>query len=120
MIVGDKNMKTIYIDEEFQCHISPADGMFAIETDFFDGRCDTFIEGYRYIPAGKTWMREDGTTFDGEMIAPFKNWKELDDAQREYEWEQLEALKAENEALVSDMAQMVEDIYQADIEILGI
>lgn len=83
-------MRTIYIDSNFKCHISSDGTMIAVETDVFDGKCDTFIEGYRYIPAGETWIREDGAVFHGEMIAPWKPYAELDKAQREYEKRLLE------------------------------
>jgi hypothetical protein len=78
-------MKTIYIDSEFKCHISNDGTMKSVETSYFDGKCDTFIEGYRFIPDGETWTRSDGTVFQGEMISPWKNYDELDTAQREYE-----------------------------------
>lgn len=54
-----------------------------------------YIEGYRFVPSGYTWIRDDGTVFTGEMIAPLKDWKELDDAQREYERKQLADMAAE-------------------------
>ena len=111
---------TIYIDADFKCHVSDDGTMTAVQTDFFGGKCDTYIEGYRFIPAGKTWTRPDGVVFHGEMVAPWKDWRELDDIQREYEREQLEALAAENETLISDMAQMVDEVCQSDIETLGI
>ena len=83
---------TIYIDNDYRCHVSDPDGtMTAVETDFFSGKCDIFIEGYRYIPDGETWTRPDGVVFQGEMIAPWKDWRELDAAQRDYEREQLAA-----------------------------
>lgn len=78
-------MRTIYIDSDFKCHVTNDGTMTAVETDFFDGKCDTFIEGYRFIPDGKSWTREDGTVFHGEMISPWKPYSELDNAQREYE-----------------------------------
>ena len=111
---------TIYIDADFKCHVSDDGTMTAVQTDFCGGKCDTYIEGYRFIPAGKTWTRPDGVVFHGEMVAPWKDWRTLDAAQREYEREQLAALAAENETLISDMAQMVDEVYQSDIEILGI
>jgi hypothetical protein len=89
-------MKTIYIDSEFKCHVSPSSGYTSVETDAFDGKCDAYIEGYRFIPAGQTWTRADGVVFTGEMIAPWKPWAELDAAQREYEREQYQALAAQN------------------------
>ena len=82
-------MSTIYIDTEFKCHVINNGTMAAVETDFFDGKCPAYIEGYRYVPSGKTWVREDGVMFQGEMITPWKPWKELDAAQRDYEREQL-------------------------------
>ena len=76
----------IYIDNDLKCHVSNPDGTYtAAETDFFDGKCDAYIEGYRYVPAGESWTRADGATFTGEMIAPWKPWEELDAAQRAYE-----------------------------------
>lgn len=78
-------MKTIYIDSEFKCHASNDGTMAAVETDSFDGKCDAFIEGYRFVPQGETWVREDGAEFTGEMVAPWKPYAELDAAQREYE-----------------------------------
>ena len=112
---------TIYIDNDYKCHISNPDGtLTAVETDVFDGKCPAYIEGYRYIPDDETWTRPDGVTFAGEMIAPRRDWRELDAAQREYEREQLAALTVENEALVADMAQMVDDVYQSDMEMMGL
>lgn len=78
-------MRTIYIDFDYKCHVTNADNMTAVETDFFDGKCDTFIEGYRFVPSGESWTRSDGVVFHGEMIAPWKDFAELDAAQREYE-----------------------------------
>ena len=78
-------MRAIYIDSEFKCHTVNDGTMTAVETDFFDGKCDTFIEGYRFIPSGESWTRPDGVVFNGEMIAPWKDYAELDTAQREYE-----------------------------------
>ena len=80
----------IYIDNDFKCHTSDPDGIYtAVETDFFDGKCAAYIDGYRYVPAGAAWMRPDGVVFQGEMIAPWKDWRELDAAQRAYERELL-------------------------------
>lgn len=83
-------MKTIYIDSEYKCHLVNDDTMIEIDTTFFDGKCDAFIEGYRFVPYGKNWTREDGEIFYGEMITPWKSYEELDAAQRQYEKQQLE------------------------------
>lgn len=82
-------MKVLYFDPEYKCHVSPADGLTAFETDFFDGKCDAFIEGYRYIPEGVAWTRPDGEVFTGKMVMPWKSYEELDAAQFRYELEQI-------------------------------
>lgn len=79
----------IYIDNDYKCHVTDDGTMTAVETDAFDGKCDAYIEGYRFVPAGQAWTRSDGVEFAGEMIAPWKPWAELDAAQREYERQQL-------------------------------
>lgn len=78
-------MKTIYMDSDFKCHVTHDGAMTNLETDFFDGKCDAFIEGYRFVPAGAVWTRSDGAVFHGEMIAPWRDFRELDAAQRAYE-----------------------------------
>ena len=96
----------IYIDDEFKCHTQAADDRTAVETDFFDGMCSAYIEGYRFVPAGEIWTAADGTAFRGEMISPWKPWAELDAKQREYEREQYETLTAQNaeyEAALSEI-----------------
>lgn len=70
-------MKTIYIDAEYKCHVSDDGTMTPVETDAFDGLSDEYIEGYRFIPAGCTWVRDDGIRFDGEMLAPHRDYVEL-------------------------------------------
>ena len=75
----------VYIDSEFKCHLTDDGIMTAVETDFFDCKCDAFVEGYRFVPSGEIWTRSDGTVFHGEMITPWKPYAELDKAQREYE-----------------------------------
>lgn len=97
---------TIYIDTDYKCHTAPSPGLTAIETTAFDGKCAAYIEGYRFVPAGASWVRSDGTVFRGEMISPWKPWDELDAAQREYEREQYAAVTAQNaeyEAALSEI-----------------
>ena len=86
----------VYIDPEFRCHTSNPDGIFreVILSEnariFFSNKCTTFVEGYRLKPDGETWVREDGEVFSGgEMITPWKDYNELDAAQRKYEIEKL-------------------------------
>ena len=93
----------IYIDNDYKCHTSPADGLTAVETDAFDGKCRQYIEGYRFVPSGESWIREDGQVFHGEMIAPWRDYALLAEVQAIYEEEQ---------AKQADMA--------AALEILGV
>ena len=97
---------TIYIDSDFRCHAATADGPTAVDTDFFDGKAPGYIEGYRFVPAGESWTREDGAVFAGEMVSPWRDWTELDVIQREYERVQHETLTAQNaeyEAALSEI-----------------
>ena len=96
-------MKTVYIDNDYKCHISPGDGLTAVETDAFDGKCRQYIEGYRFVPGGEIWTREDGQKFTGEMVAPWRPYEILAEFQAIYEKEQ---------AKQADMA--------AALEILGV
>lgn len=75
----------IYINDEYKCFTSKAEGYKAVDTAFFDGKCAEFIEGYRFVPEGETWVREDGAVFKGEMIAPWKPVSALEAAQVEFE-----------------------------------
>ena len=113
-------MKTIYMDSDFKCRTVGDGTLTAVETDFFDGKCDEFVEGYRFVPTGQCWTREDGAVFYGEMAAPWKPWQELDKAQREYERELVSQLQTENATLISDMAQMIDEVYRSDLEMMGI
>ena len=86
-------MRTIYIDSDYKCHTSNDGTMTEVETDFFNGKCQTFIEGYRFVPFGESWTRSDGEVFTGEMISPWKDYDELDAAQREYERQLIKELQ---------------------------
>lgn len=82
----------VYIDSEFKCHTTNLQGVFReVKIDLLDGKCDAFIEGYRFIPSGESWAREDGVVFHGEMLAPWKTHSELDEAQRQHEQELAQA-----------------------------
>lgn len=100
----------IYIDADFKCHTSQADGLTAIETDFFDGKCRQYIEGYRFVPAGHSWTREDGQVFDGEMVAPWREYELLAEFQAIYEEEQAKATE--------EIAAIVEEVYNSDIGVI--
>lgn len=69
---------TVYIDKDYKCHANQAEGLTPVESDFFNGKCDTFIEGYCY-------KAENNMVH----IYPWKPSDELDAAQREYERKRL-------------------------------
>lgn len=98
---------TIYIDSDYKCYASVADGRRAVETNFFDGKCPEWIESFRFVPADETWTRGDGEVFTG-MMAPWKDLSEAYTAQAAY----LEQLLAAAQAQTTDM--------QAALEVLGV
>lgn len=121
----------IYIDSDFKCHVAPGEGLREFETTFFSNVPDAYVEGYRYVPSGETWVRkepiydmnhevvgESETEFIGEMVAPWKPWDELDKILREYERTQNQELTAQNAELVDAMASMVEDVYNQDVAVI--
>ena len=90
----------IYIDSEFKCHLNNYDEVYReVETDFFDGKCDEYIYGFRFVPSGERWTREDGTVFEGEMVAPWMDYDELAELQRVYE----QQLLSDYEALINEL-----------------
>ena len=101
----------IYIDAKYHCHSSNKNGSFReVETNFFDGKCQTFIEGYRFVPVGESWTREDGVVFTGEMIAPWRPYSELDAAQRYYEQQLLTEYKIKENELNNSYQEGVNSI----------
>ena len=101
---------TIYIDRDFKCHTESAAGRTAVETDAFAGKCRQYIEGYRFVPSGESWTREDGQVFRGEMIAPWRDYAILAEFQGLYEEEQTKA--------VEEIAALVEEVYNSDMEVI--
>ena len=103
-------MKTIYIDSEFKCHTVNDGDMIAVETDFFDGKCRQYIEGYRFVPAGQSWTREDGQVFSGEMVAPWRDYGILSGFQ--------EVAQEEQDKATAEIAAIVEEVYNSDMEVI--
>lgn len=87
----------VYIDEDFMCHTQNDGTMMEVDTNFFDGKCAEYIEGYIFVPKDKSLTLENGAVFHGEFAVPWKPYAELDKAQRNYEKQLLaeysEALK---------------------------
>lgn len=88
-------MKTYYLDDQYRLHLSPADGLTPWEdvNGYFDNKCPAYIEGFRVVPEGETWVRGDGAEFSGPMIAAAVPFEELDAAQREYERQEAADMK---------------------------
>ena len=89
---------TIYIDNDYKCYVSAAEGRRAIETNEFDDKCPEWIESFRFVPAGETWTRGDGEVFTN-MAAPWKDLSEAYAAQVVYVTEQ----NAQYEAALSEI-----------------
>lgn len=99
---------TIYIDDDYKCHVSAADGRRAIETNEFNGKCDEWIESYRFVPAGERWVKPNGEMFRGKMVAPWKDLGEAYAAQAGYlssQNKQYEAALSEIEAALGVNAE---------------
>ena len=90
---------TIYIDSDYKCYVSAAEGRRPIETNEFDGKCAEWIESFRFVPAGETWTREDGEEFRGGMTAPWKDLGEAYAAQTAY----VAAQNAQYEAALTEI-----------------
>lgn len=74
---------TIYIDSDYKCYVSAAEGRRVIETDAFNGKCAEWIESFRFVPADETWTRGDGEVFTN-MVSPWKDLSEAYAAQTAY------------------------------------
>lgn len=106
-------MKIVYLDSDYICHLSQSIGFIPYETDIFDDKCDAFIEGYRLVPEGRTWRRNDGTIFNGLMISPAENLNYLTGAQIQFEKDN------ENMMAIDDVAELVEMVYLDDLGVIG-
>ena len=101
---------TIYIDNDYKCYASPGEGLTAVETEFFVFFCRQFIEGYRFIPFEQSWTRSDGQVFHGEMVAPWRDYSILSEFQEVAQEEQAKATE--------EIAAIVEEVYNSDIEVI--
>ena len=84
---------TIYIDSDYKCYVSAAEGRRAIETDAFNGKCPEWIESFRFVPEGETWTRGDGEVFTN-MVSPWKDLGEAYAAQAAYVTAEVEDMRA--------------------------
>ena len=95
---------TIYVDNDYKCYVSAAEGRRAIETDAFNGKCQEWIESYRFVPEGETWVKPNGEMFRGEMVSPWKDLGEAYAAQAAY----VTAQNAQYEAALTAIENAVE------------
>lgn len=76
-----------YLDDQYMAHAQQDENTTRMPWEdtagFFTGKCTAFIEGYRVVPEGETWTREDGAVFAGLMIAPVINPAYLEAVQAE-------------------------------------
>ena len=84
---------TIYIDSDYKCYVSAAEGRRAVETEVFAGKCSEWIESFRFVPAGETWTRGDGEVFTN-MVAPWKDLSNAYAAQAAYVTAEVEDMRA--------------------------
>ena len=98
---------TIYIDKDFKCHMNDAVGYRKIETNAFNGKCPELIEGYCY---------DDSNGY--VTVYPWKPYEELAAAQAQYEHEQYSAITAERDALLDDLASLIDEVYTMDSEMM--
>lgn len=102
----------VYIDSEYRCHITNPEGSLReVENSFFDGKCQEFIEGYRYIPSGESYIGIDGVEYHG--ITPWKSYSELAISQRKYEKSLLAKYKEE-------LAEYEEELAELDFILLEV
>lgn len=87
----------IYIDSDYKCHVTDDGTRRAFDVPFFDGKCTEFVDGYRYVPSGERWVLPNGTFYKGGMIAPWKDYNSLLQAQLQYEVAQYESALADIE-----------------------
>ena len=97
---------TIWIDDSFKCYTEASDGLRAVETDFFDGKCKCFIEGFCFVPDGETYTDEHGNVFgpQGDMIFAWADYDKLAAAQAKYERQLMEDMQADNKTLTEALA----------------
>lgn len=88
---------TIYIDNDYKCHVTDDSTRRAFGVPFFDGKCAEFIEGYRFVPSGETWTRADGQTFTGEMVSPCRDYSRILEIQMAVDRAQAQAQQTINE-----------------------
>ena len=94
----------VYIDADYKCHVSDDGTHRAFDVPFFNGKCPEWIESYRFVPEGETWVKENGEMFRGEMVSPWKDLGEAYAAQAAY----VTAQNAQYEAALTEIEAALE------------
>lgn len=92
----------IYLDKEDHVYTSSADGRTAVETTVFDGMPARAIECYKYI-------NKNGVEFV-QAVVP------ASEIANQYAIGELEG---QNTELLDTIAEMVEEVYESDTELIG-
>ena len=95
---------TIYIDNDYKCHVTDDGTRRAFDVSLFDGKCTEFIEGYRFVPSGETWTRPDGQVFAGEMITPCRDYSQISEIQTA-----VDRISAEKDARIAEINEAMMD-----------
>ena len=106
----------IYLDSEYKCYTEAGEGLTEIETDVFDYICPDLIPCYRFVPSGHSWTREDGKTFEGEMLTIWDSSADVVKFQMEYD---MNLLQSENEALKNSAKEKDEALALLGVEVNG-
>ena len=92
----------IYLDKEDHVYTSPADGRTTVETTVFDGMPTRAIECYKYT-------NKNGVEFVQAIVS-------ASEIANQYTIGELEG---QNTELLDTIAEMVEEVYESDTELIG-
>lgn len=106
--------KKYYLDENFRLHVEQNEGMTEWEDTqgFFNGKFDTYVEGFRVIPEGEQWKAPDGTIYSGFMLAAAVDFDTLEKAQSEQN-DMREVMDTAGAMLTDEQAVVVPTLYRA-------
>lgn len=108
----------VYVDLEYSCFAQKSEGLREVESDFFDGKCNTLIECFKFVPAGESYTDEHGLLHSGAIWNYKPITSSIERIQAAYEHEQLEVVTADRDDLLSDIAALIEEVYEMDSEIM--
>lgn len=92
----------IYLDKEDHVYTSSADGRTAVETTVFDEMPARAIECYKYI-------NKNGVEFVQAVVPAFEIANQY----------AIGELEGQNTELLDTIAEMVEEVYESDTELIG-